>query len=182
MRLLLHICCANCALYPVQKLKKEGAAITGLWFNPNIHPDREYLQRLGAVKTLESLWKMDVLYTGGYGLGEFLDAVGQRRSEGERCRICYRMRLHEAARTAREFGLDAFSTTLLVSPYQKFESLVEEAREAEALYDVPFYFEDFRPGYREGVRRSRELGLYRQKHCGCIFSEAERFIGRERVS
>lgn len=171
----MHACCANCALYPLTKMNKSGIKVSALWFNPNIHPSEEYMRRLGALKTLQDLWKLDVVYRDHYGLVDFLDTIGERRAEGERCRLCYRMRMEEAAKTAKEEGFDAFTTSLLVSPYQKFDFLLEEAGRAEAAFNIEFHFEDFRPGYREGMAVSRELGLYRQKYCGCIYSEMERF-------
>jgi predicted adenine nucleotide alpha hydrolase (AANH) superfamily ATPase len=180
MRILMHLCCANCALYPYRKLKADGMKIDALWFNPNIHPSQEYIARLGAVRELQELWKLDILYKDHYGLLEFIKSLGENTAPGVRCRICYRMRMEEAARSARELGMDAFTTSLLVSPFQKFEVLVEEAKRAEALFNIPFYLEDFRGGYREGVSVSKELGLYRQKYCGCIFSEMERFIKHSR--
>jgi len=172
----MHVCCANCALYPYKKLKSGGMKPDVLWFNPNIHPTREYNARLDAVKTLEGLWRMDIIYKDDYGLLDFLKTVGENTEKGERCRLCYRMRMEEAARTAKELGFDAFTTSLLVSPYQKFDLLIEEARRAEEVFNMPFYLEDFRPGYKEGVALSKGLALYRQKYCGCIFSEMERFV------
>ena len=176
MKLLLHICCANCALYPVRKLNGEGVSIKGLWYNPNIHPAQEYLKRLDAVRQLQELWGLDITYMDRYGLMEFLDETGQDTKDGLRCAHCYRMRLREAACAAKKMKADAFATTLMYSPYQKFDIITAEAAEAERLFHVPFYLEDWRGGFREGEALSRELGFYRQKYCGCIFSEMERFI------
>jgi predicted adenine nucleotide alpha hydrolase (AANH) superfamily ATPase len=72
-------------------------------------------------------------------------------------------------------GLDGFTTTLLVSPYQKFDMILEVGKEMSKRYAIPFLFEDFRPGWKETMRLSRELGLYRQKYCGCVYSEMERY-------
>lgn len=144
------------------------------WYNPNIHPEGEYLRRLGAVRELQGLWGLDVLYAGGFALETFLERLSGATAEGERCRICYRMRLEETAEAAKRLRMDAFTSTLLVSPYQKFETLVEVARRVEAESGVPFYFKDWREGYREAVRLSRRLGLYRQRYCGCVFSAKEK--------
>ncbi|MDP2168408.1 MAG: epoxyqueuosine reductase QueH [Thermodesulfovibrionales bacterium] len=172
MRLLLHMCCANCSLYPVKHLTAKGIALKGLWFNPNIHPEEEYGKRLDALKTLQTLWGLDIEYIDHYGLEDFLRSVEDKGED--RCAACYRMRLKKTASAAKEMGLDGFTTTLLVSPYQKFDLIAEAAREAEEEHSIPFYFEDMRPGWREGARLSKELGLYRQKYCGCIFSKKER--------
>jgi hypothetical protein len=148
----------------------------GLWFNPNIHPAAEYVARLEAMKTLQGLWKLDVEYENVYGLVEFVRAVAGH--EASRCLYCYRTRLEETARRARQSGADAFSTTLLYSPYQKFDSIVEIGKEMQERHDVEFLAEDFRGGFSQGERTSKELGLYRQKYCGCVYSEMERYFKR----
>ena len=85
-----------------------------------------------------------------------------------------------AAQYAKENGYDAFSTTLLVSPYQKHELIKKLAEEAAAEFDIPFYYEDFREGYQRGVDISLELELYRQPYCGCVFSEEDRYLAKKR--
>ncbi len=168
----MHICCANCALYPLSRLKTRGIELRGLWFNPNIHPEDEYARRLDTLRDLQGLWGLDIDYAGRYGLPGFLRALDGH--DGVRCEACYRMRLHETALRAKEMGFDAFSTTLLVSPYQKHDLIVEVGKELQDRHSVEFFVEDFRPGYPEGVKTSRELGLYRQNYCGCVFSKEER--------
>jgi len=190
MKLLMHICCANCSLYPIKNLKSKGIGITGLWFNPNIHPYTEYENRLDAVKKLELLLKnppsppftkegmgglldIQIHYIDYYGLKEFIDKTN---NGGEnRCRICYEMRLDETARRAKEMGFGGFTTSLLVSPYQKHDVIIDTGKEMEKKYSIQFFYEDFRPGWEESVRMSKERGLYRQKYCGCIYSEMERY-------
>jgi predicted adenine nucleotide alpha hydrolase (AANH) superfamily ATPase len=174
MKLLMHICCANCYLYPFQTLFSKGIDVKGLWFNPNIHPYTEYQMRLDALHKLQNLWNLDIEYIDQYGLKEFIRAVVDR--EDDRCGICYSMRLEETARTAKRMGLDGFTTTLFVSPYQKFDMIVHLGEEMGKRYSVPFYIEDFREGWKTGVSLSKELGLYRQKYCGCIYSEMERYL------
>lgn len=172
MDILMHICCANCAVYPLQDLRKRGVSVKGLWFNPNIHPEEEYRLRLGALRDLQDRWGLDVQYAGQYGLDEFLEAVEDH--SGIRCEACYRIRLGETARRARAMGMDGFSTTLLVSPYQKFDLIAEMGRRMQEKYSVEFLLQDFRPGWRAGMSLSRQFGLYRQRYCGCVFSKQER--------
>ena len=148
--------------------------VTGLWFNPNIHPFTEYSLRLDAVKKLQDAWRLEIDYVDHYGLREFIEKTGNG-GEG-RCRICYATRLEETARRAVTMGLDGFSTSLLVSPYQKFDVIIETGKEIGNKYGLEFFMEDFRPGWKKGVELSRELGLYRQKYCGCIYSEMERYL------
>jgi len=168
----MHICCANCALYPFMKLDSKGIKLKGLWFNPNIHPEEEYALRLASLRQLEGLWRLDIGYIDRYGLAEYLRALDGH--EGVRCEVCYRMRLEETASKAKAWGFGAFSTTLLVSPYQRHDLIVATGRALQDKHGVEFYYEDFRPGYREGVGISKALGLYRQRHCGCLYSREER--------
>ena len=88
---------------------------------------------------------------------------------------CYYVRLEQTAKYAKENGYTAFSTTLLVSPYQNHDALVEVAKMMAKKYDIEFLYRDFRVGFREGQAKARELGLYMQKYCGCIFSEEDRY-------
>ncbi|MBI4684273.1 MAG: epoxyqueuosine reductase QueH [Nitrospirae bacterium] len=180
MKLLMHICCANCSLYPVKTLTGKGISISGLWFNPNIHPYTEYSLRLNALKMLQDSWKFDIEYIDYYGLKDFI-RMTDNGSEG-RCRICYTMRLDETAKRAKETGVDGFTTSLLVSPYQKFDVIINAGKEMEKKHSVHFFLEDFRPGWKEGVEISKSLGLYRQKYCGCIYSEMERYTKKTQNS
>jgi predicted adenine nucleotide alpha hydrolase (AANH) superfamily ATPase len=173
MKLLMHICCAPCSLYPLTVVRDRGIDVEGLWFNPNIHPYAEYKKRLETLKKLEGLWSLNVEYVDYYGLKEYLrNVVG---NEDNRCEYCYSVRLEETAKKAKEINADAFTTSLLVSPFQKFDAIINIGRLMQDKYGVEFYAEDFRSGFNEGRRFSRELELYRQKYCGCIYSEMERY-------
>jgi predicted adenine nucleotide alpha hydrolase (AANH) superfamily ATPase len=174
MKLLMHLCCANCSLYPIKTLSARGIDITGLWFNPNIHPYTEYRMRLDSVRQLQKEWGLHIEYADHYGLKEFVRSVVNH--EDRRCNLCYSMRLEKTAMMAKEMGLDGFTTSLLVSPYQKFDIINTIGREMGKRYSIPFYSEDFRPGWKEGMGLSKALGLYRQKYCGCIYSEMERYL------
>jgi predicted adenine nucleotide alpha hydrolase (AANH) superfamily ATPase len=155
-------------------IKQRGIDVKGLWFNPNIHPYAEYKSRFDALKKLQGLWNLDVEYIDYYGLREYLkNVVG---NEDNRCEYCYSVRLEETAKKARDINADAFATSLLVSPYQKFDAIINIGRLMQDRYGVEFYAEDFRSGFNEGRRLSRELELYRQKYCGCIYSEMERHL------
>jgi len=178
MKILLHTCCSNCAIYPFDLLKKRGENVSGLWFNPNIHPFQEYTARLDSLKKLQELRGLDILYAGEYGLVDFVRMVAGR--EHDRCRYCYSTRMEETARVAKQEGLDAFSTTLLISPYQNQELISEIGGKLAERYNVEFYFEDFRPGFKEARDKAVELDLYRQKYCGCIYSEMERFMKKKK--
>ena len=171
MKLLMHMCCSNCGLYPMKSLLSKGVDVKGLWFNPNIYPLPEYELRLASLQDLQRLWHIDVEYVDKYGSDNFMRTLGDARDN--RCIRCYMVRLEETARTAKKMHLSGFTTSLLVSPYQKFDSIISVGQEMGKRYAIPFYVEDFRVGYREHIPLSKELGLYRQKYCGCMFSEFE---------
>ena len=172
-KILLHTCCGPCTAYTVKRLREHGFEVTGFWYNPNVHPFTEHRNRLEAMRALASAFELPLIVTEGYDVIDFLRAVVGH--EGERCRDCFRLRLAKTAAVAKEKGFDAFTTTLLISPYQKHELLREVAEEAAREHGVEFYYEDFRPGYRESHNMSRELGLYHQKYCGCMYSEWEKY-------
>lgn len=176
MNLLLHICCAPCAIYPLSVLGDRKVKTTGFFFNPNIHPFTEYRKRLSALTDYASSMDLPLIVRDQYLLKEFLRETVSR--EENRCLYCYRMRLTAAAREAKERRDDAFSTTLLYSRYQKHELVKQVGGEVAVEQGIPFYYEDFRTGWQIGVDRSRELGLYRQPYCGCIFSEMERYMNK----
>jgi hypothetical protein len=133
--------------------------------------------RLDALQHLEKEWGLDIEYDDQYGLKEFMRAVVP--DEENRCVHCYSMRLEQTAIAARKMGLDGFTTSLLVSPYQKFDMIREVGMMMGKRHSIPFYGEDYRPGWHEGVRMSKELGLYRQKYCGCVYSEMERYLKKK---
>ena len=168
MNILLHICCAPCAVSCVDSLRAQGHTVEGFWYNPNIHPYDEYTSRLGALQCFSAETSLKIHYIDVYGFDEFTKAVAGRIDT--RCEYCYAVRFAEAAAYAAENGFDAFTTTLLISPYQNHELITECCRRAAEKFGVEFYYADFRPLFREGQRRAKEMGLYRQKWCGCVYS------------
>jgi predicted adenine nucleotide alpha hydrolase (AANH) superfamily ATPase len=109
-----------------------------------------------------------------YGLVEHCQAA-VNDLEGRCVKYCYPRRLTKVVRYAAANGFDTFTTTLLYSPYQKHEEIIRICKDLSALSDVEFLYRDFRVGYREGQEKARAAGLYMQKYCGCIFSEADRY-------
>ncbi len=176
MKLLMHICCSNCSILPLQHYLRAGIDIRGFWFNPNIHPYTEYSARLSAVEKLQAIWQLDIEYLDAYDLDDFLKAVVGKGQE--RCAACYSVRLKKTAETARLMGLDGFTTSLLASPYQKFDMINEIGRETGQRLGITYYAEDLRKGWGLSRQLVAEFGLYRQKYCGCIYSEMERYRKR----
>jgi predicted adenine nucleotide alpha hydrolase (AANH) superfamily ATPase len=224
MKILLHICCSNCSLYPVKLLRSEKHEFTGFWFNPNIHPSEEYHLRLDSLKKLADEWKFDMTYREGYTPEDYfkmfdlfikksdnchpelvsgshgitdhynkeipkpvqndiqsLDQLDSFPPFPERCKSCYQLRLEKTARQAQKEGFDAFSTTLLISPYQDFDQIISTGRALADIYNVRFHGEDYRPYFRDAETLSKEMGLYRQKYCGCFFSKEERYKKKNKI-
>ena len=173
MDLLLHICCAPCSVACVKTLREEGTEPVGFWYNPNIHPFTEYRSRRNCLREYAQGIGLELIEKDEYGLRPFVRAVAGD-IEG-RCGYCYACRLEETARYAADHGFAAFSTTLLVSPYQDHGAITAAAQRMADRYGVAFLYRDFRPGFRQGQAKARELGLYMQKYCGCVFSEEERY-------
>ena len=173
MNILLHTCCAPCACYPTEKLTQAGQQFTLLFYNPNIQPFKEFKHRLATLREFAVKKNYQLVLDKSYPLESWL-----RQALAEptiRCAYCYRTRLRYAAAYAASEGFDAFSTTLLVSPYQKHDLIRQIAEAAGQEFKIPFYYEDFRSGYQRGVDLSLALGLYRQPYCGCVFSERDRY-------
>src|SRR6266542_4099225 len=118
MKLLVHICCSNCGLYPLKSLLSKGIDVKGLWFNPNIHPLPEYQSRLASLQKLQRAWGLEIEYIEHYDIDFFIEKIGDPGDN--RCVRCYALRLEETAKNAAKMKLDGFTTSLLVSPYQKF--------------------------------------------------------------
>ncbi|WP_405741146.1 epoxyqueuosine reductase QueH [Anaerovibrio slackiae] len=176
MNLLLHMCCGPCSCYPVKVLREQGIEPIGYFFNPNIHPYKEWDMRLKAAEEFAARSEMKIITDKHYMLRDFLRrALAAEQVENGRCRMCYTWRLEETARYAAENGFDAFTSTLFYSIYQQHELMKETAEHFAKVYGVKFHYEDFRPGWQEGIDMSMEMGLYRQPYCGCIFSEEERY-------
>lgn len=173
MKLLLHICCAPCSVACVQSLRAEGIEPVGYWYNPTIHPFTEYRQRRDTLTEYAQRIGMELRVNDEYGLRPFVDAVAG--DIAGRCATCYAARMRETARYAAENGFTHFTSTLFISPYQKHELLRAAAEEAAEEFGVAFLYRDFRPLFRQGQAEARELGLYMQKYCGCVFSEEERY-------
>lgn len=174
MKLLLHTCCAPCSVYCIDSLREEGIEPTVYWFNSNIHPYMEYKARRDCLKEYTNLIGVEAIFEENYGLRDFCKNVIEDLDN--RCSdYCYPVRLEQTAKYAKENGYDSISTTLLVSPYQKHEVIHELGDKIAKEYGLKFVYRDFRVGFRQGQAKARELGLYMQKYCGCVFSEEDRY-------
>lgn len=173
-RLFLHSCCGPCSTYVLEYLAKYFE-ITLFYYNPNIYPAEEYQHRLETQKEVLERTGWATLVEGDYVHSDFLSTVRGYEAEtegGARCEFCFRLRMEEAARLARDGGYDYFATTLSVSPHKDAALLGRIGEELEARYGVKHLPSDFkkREGYKRSVSLSNELELYRQDYCGCEFS------------
>jgi len=178
LNLLLHCCCAPCSVSCVKDLRSEGIEPHLFWYNPNIHPYTEYNSRHECFCKFADNENLNLSHIDEYGLRSFLREVIpeiKQDSRIPRCQKCYRMRLEKTAVFALQEGYSAFSTTLLISPYQDHDAIKRIGEETAKKYGVEFFYRDFRPLFREGQTAARSSGMYMQKYCGCIFSEEERF-------
>lgn len=173
--LLLHVCCAHCAAYCVKHWRGTGYDVTLFWYNPNIHPWQEHQSRLEAAQTLAANLEAPLSIWPEYEAPAYFRAVWE--GQGPRCRQCFRLRLGRTSGFARERGFTAFTSTLAISPQQKQELLVEEGGKAEASSGVLFLYEDLRKRYSDSRHITKPMGIYRQRYCGCMYSEWETFCG-----
>lgn len=179
-RLLLHSCCAPCSSYVLEYLT-EYFDITVYYYNPNISPMGEYEKRIAEQKRLisEMKFKNSVSFIEGtYNHDEFISltrGLENLPEGGERCSLCYEMRLEAVAQKAAEINADYFTTTLSVSPYKNTAKLNTIGLKLAMEYGVPYLVSDFKKnnGYKRSIELSTEYGLYRQNFCGCIFSKKE---------
>ena len=180
MKLLMHTCCAPCSVYCIDSLRQEGIEPTVYWYNPNIHPYIEYKTRRDTLKEYTKSINVEAIFEEDYGLDNFCKNVIDDLQN--RCQnYCYKVRLEQTAKYAKEHGYDTISTTLLVSPYQKHDILKEQGEAIAKKYGLTFLYRDFRVGFREGQAKARELGLYMQKYCGCVFSEEMRYYNHNTI-
>lgn len=194
-KLLVHICCGPCSVYPLKVLLAGRAEVSGFFHNPNIHPYSEFKKRLEAAKTLARHLGIDVVFDERYMPRGFINGVKAKASdlaksgsEGSvnpaaearfpskavRCSYCYSSRLEATARAAIDGGFDAFTSTLLYSTSQGHDEIKTLGVDLAGKYGILFYYEDFRKGWQQGLDETRALGLYRQRYCGCIYSRIER--------
>lgn len=180
MKLLIHVCCAPCLIGTKLTIdrwaEKENIDIDMVcyWYNPNIHPYTEYKSRLDALENYALKNNITLIIQNKYGLVEFSKNVIDDLQN--RCGYCYSSRIEKAAKYAADNNFDAFTSSLLVSPYQKHELLRETGEKYAVEYNTQFFYCDARVNFREGQKIARETGVYMQKYCGCIFSEEERYI------
>lgn len=170
-KVLLHICCAGCATASVSRLKEQGYYIKGFFYNPNIHPEDEYIRRRQDLEKISDKYSIDI-EEGAYDTQNWFNSVKGFESEpegGKRCGICFRLRLYRTYKKMLDGDYDFFSTTLTISPHKNSKLINRLGRE---IGGDRFLERDFKKkdGFKQSVLVSRKLGLYRQNYCGCVYS------------
>ena len=185
-KLALHACCAPCSSAVLEQLT-DVFDITVFFYNPNISPEAEFRHRLEEQVRLVN----EMLPGGGISVreGEYDAEEFYRRVKGyekdpeggERCGICFDMRLRKTAEFAKANGMDYFTTTLSISPLKDAQRLNALGGDLAGEYGVKYLFSDFKKkeGYKRSCTLSAEYGLYRQDFCGCVFSKMEREAAKE---
>lgn len=184
-RLLLHTCCASCLVYVHHKLESEYR-ITCYFCNPNIHPAKEYESRKTELERVAGMKHWDVVYADDdikewFG---FIRGHEKDPEKGDRCSLCFYMRLRKAFEYAALKGYDAVTSTLSISPYKVTDQINAEGEKLSREFGIRFLPESFKKnnGYHIGRKMGMELGIKRQDYCGCVYSKLDKLLRqRKRV-
>ena len=177
-KLFLHSCCAPCSSYVLEYLS-EYFDITVFYYNPNITSREEYNKRVNEQKRfiseINSEHRINFI-EGKYNPEAFFDMTQGMENDKEgtnRCFLCYRLRMEETAKIAKEYGFDYFTTTLSISPHKNAEKINEIGIDLEVIGNIKYLRADFKKknGYKRSIELSNEYGLYRQNYCGCVYSK-----------
>lgn len=171
-KLLLHCCCGPCSTSVIERLLGDYQ-ITLFYFNPNIFPNEEIQKRAKEVEKVAKYFGVDcVLDCSSMDFSPLAKGLESQKEGGQRCNICFDLRLSKTAQYAKENNFDAFTTTLTVSPHKNSQQIFEVANNVSKRYEIPFLEMDFKKkdGFKRSIILSKELGLYRQNYCGCRYS------------
>lgn len=179
-KLLIHACCAPCLVSVYENIEQNLLEsniesvedIDVLWYNINIQPKHEYIKRKETLIEYLNMFSKKPIIEDEYDLIGFACVASNPKlyDYESRCEYCYKKRLEFLFKYAQDFGYDMVTTTLLTSPYQKHDKIIQICKDLEKKYNIEFLYKDFRIDFRKGQNKARELGLYRQKYCGCVFS------------
>ena len=180
-KLLLHSCCAPCSSHVISYLTNYFD-ITILYYNPNISPKEEYDKRkkeqIRLIKEIDKANKIDSIDC-DYDNDIYEKSIkGYEKcpERGDRCTICFNLRLEKTAKVASENNYDYFCSTLTVSPYKNSKLINEIGKKMGDKYNIKWLYSDFKKenGYKHSIELSKKYGLYRQDYCGCKYSVREK--------
>lgn len=175
-KMLLHTCCAPCAIFVVQQLVEEYE-VTIFFYNPNIQPDQEYQKRKDEIVNWATAKKIKII-EGDYELLEWQEAIKGWEAEvegGKRCQICFELRLGKTADWAQKNNFEIFTTTMSISPHKNAQLLNGIGEKMSKKYNIKYLVADWKKkdGFKKAVALSKEANFYRQDYCGCLYSLAE---------
>lgn len=173
-KVLIHACCGICSGYPISYLKDMGYDVVVYFYNPNIHPEEEYKRRLEAQKKICEHFQVELVID-VYEPKEYFDYVKGLENEPERglrCDKCFELRLEHAAKYAKSIGADLFTTSIVISPHKNFSKITSIGEKIAQNTGIDYLAIDFKKkdGFLKTNKISKELELYRQNYCGCIYS------------
>ena len=185
-RILVHSCCAPCSTYVLEKLT-QYADVTIFFYNPNIHPKEEYIRREFAQRAFIAAFNERTNNNVGfiaerYQQREFFEVTKgleeEKEGTGERCSVCYELRINEVAKRAEQEGYDYFASGLTLSPKKNSKKINEIGFELEQEYNVAYLPSDFKKqnGYKRSIEMCKEYEVYRQCYCGCVFAAKQQGI------
>ncbi len=172
-KIVLHTCCAPCATFVLEQLSQQFN-VTALFYNPNIQPEEEYIQRLNSLQKLCGLRNIELVEL-EYDTQSWLSLIHGLENEPEgskRCDVCFRYRLARTAEFAAQNKCSIIASTLTISPHKDAQSINTIGAEVAARAGIEFLDRDFKKngGFTKSCEMSRHYGLYRQTYCGCTFS------------
>jgi len=170
-KVLLHVCCGVCEAYSIKKLKDDNYYVEAFYFNPNIHPEKEYLRRKKEAEKVASINRVKFI-EGAYNPSIWFDACSRYNKEkegGRRCILCYELRLKEAFKRMNEMSFDYFTTTLTISPHKRSMDIFEIGKRIGGDHFLPIDFKK-KDGFKNTIQLAKDYGLYRQDYCGCVYS------------
>ncbi|MBU2509395.1 MAG: epoxyqueuosine reductase QueH [Patescibacteria group bacterium] len=176
-KLLLHTCCGTCGAW-IPEMLSEDFEVDLYYFNPNIHPEKEYLRRLEDVRKVARALNLKLI-EGNYNPRSWFEHVKGLEGEpegGKRCTLCFELRLREAAKYASENSYDIFGTTLTIGRNKRADIINPIGEKLASEFGLLFLDRDFKKqaGFEKSCRKSDEIGVVRQNYCGCSFSLNER--------
>lgn len=174
-KILLHACCAICSGHPIEHLRESGYEPTVYFCNPNIQPEEEYFKRLEAQKKLCEEFDCELIIE-DYKPGLFENVIFGLEKEpegGKRCKKCFELRLNQTAKKVKEMGFEEFTTSIVISPHKNYEIISEIGKKIAEKYDINYLDINFKKqdGFLKTNNIAKELDLYRQNYCGCLFSK-----------
>jgi predicted adenine nucleotide alpha hydrolase (AANH) superfamily ATPase len=184
-KLLLHVCCASCAAYVFSVLEKDYD-VTGYFYNPNIHPQKEYLSRKGELTRLAKLKKLPIIFA-EYNMKEWfkeVEGLEKEPEKGLRCTKCFYMRLDKTFEYAKTNNFDMVASTLSISPYKVTRQINQVGEQLAKIYGISFLPENFKKkdGYNIAKKMAMDLGIQHQNFCGCVYSKVEKILRTRRTN